>query len=303
MSSVLQRVPQGGRVAIIRIRSMGDCILTTPAIAILKQSRPDLELAVVVERRFAPLYQGNPDLSAVLPPETQALRRWKPDLVINLHGGGTSARLTLGSGANFRAGFAHFRYSFLYNVKIPRAQEILGIERTVHTAEHVASAMFYLGAERMDIPRARLFAAPPSIGGHYALLHPAASAPEKTWPASRFCEVARRLKPSLDLDPVFAGAAADNLAPFRQWRTVVGAPLPELMSLMRGASLFIGNDSGPAHMAAAFGVPSAVIFGNSDPRIWAPWRTQAEVLTGTDGIGSVSVDEVMAAVERLRVRV
>jgi ADP-heptose:LPS heptosyltransferase len=83
---------------------------------------------------------------------------------------------------------------------------------------------------------------------------------------------------------------------------VAGAPLAEIKSLIAGASLFIGNDSGPAHMAAAFGVPAVVIFGASDPVIWAPWRTPAEVLTGSRGIASVSTQEVNDALERLRVR-
>src|SRR5579862_1673586 len=105
MDSVLQRLPQGARVAIIRLRSMGDCILTTPAVAILKNSRPDLELAMVVEDRFAPLFEGNRDVATVLPPESQALRDWRPALAINLHGGGTSAWLTLRIGAAIRAGY------------------------------------------------------------------------------------------------------------------------------------------------------------------------------------------------------
>jgi heptosyltransferase III len=46
MGSVLERVPAGARVAVIRLRSMGDCILTTPALAILKQSRRDLSIGV-----------------------------------------------------------------------------------------------------------------------------------------------------------------------------------------------------------------------------------------------------------------
>jgi ADP-heptose:LPS heptosyltransferase len=197
MDSVLQRLPQGARVAIIRLRSMGDCILTTPALAILKQSRPDLKLAMVVEDRFARLFEGNDDIDAVLLPEWKALRSWRPALTINLHGGGTSAVLTVASGAAVRAGYAHFRYSFLYNVKIPTAQQILGVDRTVHTAEHVASAMFYLGAARMEIPRARLFAPITPIAGPHAVIHPFASEPGKTWPAERFCEVARALERSL----------------------------------------------------------------------------------------------------------
>jgi heptosyltransferase-3 len=46
-----------------------------------------------------------------------------------------------------------------YNIRIPAAQEVLGEDRPVHTAEHLAAAMFYLGVPRCEIPRARLIAA------------------------------------------------------------------------------------------------------------------------------------------------
>ena len=62
------------------------------------------------------------------------------------------------SGARYRAGFGHYRQQFVYNVRIPRAQEILHVDRKVHTAEHVASAMFFLGAPICEIPRAKLVA-------------------------------------------------------------------------------------------------------------------------------------------------
>jgi heptosyltransferase-3 len=309
MSSILERIPRNGRIAVIRIRSMGDCILSTPGLSILKSARPDLAIAIAVEERFRALFEGNPDVGDILQPEWSAVRRWHPDLCLNLHGGGSSAALTALSGARFRAGFGHFRFPWIYNVKIPSAQEILGVEGKVHTAEHLASAMFYLGAARVDIPRAKLVAeksaqavqrvltVPP-----YAVIHPGASAPDKTWPAERFGQIGSYLQESLDLEPVFVGGPGDDLSRFRGWRTVSGAPLGEIKSLIAGASLFIGNDSGPAHMAAAFGIPVVVMFGASDPVIWAPWRTQAEVLTGRDGIGSVGVREVLGALERLRVR-
>ena len=63
--------------------------------------------------------------------------------------------LTTASLAKYRAGFRHFRGAALYNIKIPRAQEILGEERVVHTAEHLASAMFFLGAPTQEIPSSR----------------------------------------------------------------------------------------------------------------------------------------------------
>jgi heptosyltransferase III len=305
MSSVLECLPDGARVAVVRLRSMGDCILTTPAISILKQSRPDLSLSIVVEERFVPLFEGNPDVTETFLPDPSRLRKWRPHLCLNLHGGGRSAALTAFSGARFRAGFAHFQYSPIYNVKIPRAQQVLGVERKVHTAEHLASAMFFLGARRVEIPRAKLFAAngiQPGTPPAQCVIHPCASTPEKTWPADRFIEAASYVEKSLELEPVFISGPGEDLSRFGRWRTLSAAPLAEIKWLISSASLFIGNDSGPAHMAAAFGIPSVVIFGASDPVTWAPWRTQAEVLTGRDGTTSIGVHEAIEAFDRLRVR-
>jgi heptosyltransferase III len=301
MASVLERLAPGSRVAVIRLRSLGDCVLTTPALDILKRSRPDLHLAVVVEDRFRAVFEGNPDIQALLPPAWRELRAWRPELCLNLHGGSASTLLAALSGARWRAGFQHYRGQFLYNVRIPRAQEILGEERTVHTAEHLASAMFYLGASRTEIPRARLFAAARLAGKPYAVIHPVAAEPGKTWHASGFLHAARYCKETLDLDPVFIAGPGEDLALFREYRMVAGAPLGEIKSLLRGAAMFLGNDSGPAHMAAAFGVPVVVVFGSSDAAIWHPWRTASEVVQGAAGIQSIPDRQVLDALERLRV--
>jgi ADP-heptose:LPS heptosyltransferase len=284
-------------VAVIRLRSLGDCILTTPALEILRQSRPDVAIAVVVEDRFTAIFEDNPDVDAVLRPSVRELRAWRPSVCLNLHGGTRSAMLTLLSGARMRAGFGHFRWSFLYSVRIPTVQQILGEERKRHTAEQLASAMFHLGVARREIPRAKLFAPRPEAGPPYAVIHPVATGTGKTWPAERFLAVAR----SLEVAPVFIGGAGDDLSPFQQFRTLAGAPLSQLKSLMAGASLFVGNDSGPAHMAAAFGVPVVVIFGNSDPVVWAPWRTVSQTIVARGAIEGVSVEEVLAAVGKVRV--
>jgi ADP-heptose:LPS heptosyltransferase len=299
VGSVLECLPHGSRAAIVRIRSLGDCVLTTPALDILRRSRPDLRIAIVVEDRFRDLFEDNPDIDDILAPSIAALRRWRPHLCLNLHGGTRSAWMSALSGAEHRAGFGHFRHSWAYNLHIPRAQEILGEERAVHTAEHLASAMFWLGARAGEIPRAKLVArnvAKRSV----AVIHPVAATPEKTWRADGFLEVAGRLK-ALGLEPVVIGARTDDLAPFRDFSIVQGAPLARVKSLLAGASFFLGNDSGPAHMAAAFGLPVVVIFGNSNPAIWGPWRTASEVVTARGGIAQVDIAQVISALERLRV--
>ncbi len=296
MGSVLETVPRNGRAVIVRLRSLGDCVLTTPAVELLKRHRPDIAIAVVVEERFRAIFENNPDIDAILPPQIGAVRGWNAHLCLNLHGGNRSMWLTALSGARIRAGFGHFRQGFAYNLRIPRAQEILGEERKVHTAEHLASAMFYLGVPASDVPRAKLVADRPAQGaGRVVVLHPVAANAGKTWPAERFVAVAEHLRDT-GLEPVFIGAADDDLSRFAGFRVLAGAPLADVKSLLSGAVLFIGNDSGPAHMAAAFGLPVVVIFQASDPVIWGPWRTAAQVLTG-----SPAVTEVVEALARLRV--
>jgi ADP-heptose:LPS heptosyltransferase len=299
MATVVEQLPPGARVLVVRLRSLGDCVLTTPALSLLKQHRPDLEIGIVVEDRFSQLFAGNPDISAILPPSKRAVLGFRPTLALNYHGGSRSAALTGLSLAPHRAGFGHFRQQWVYNIHIPRAQQILGEERTVHTAEHLASAVFYLGVPISDIPRARLFCPPAAQRPPYAVLHPMASAADKTWPAARFLTVARHLKES-GLSPVIIGGPGDDLSAFGEFEKLEAAPLESVKSLLSGAELFVGNDSGPAHMAAAFRVPVVVLYGTSDPIIWAPWKTRSQVLSSPNGLAGVPAEQAIAAVERLR---
>jgi ADP-heptose:LPS heptosyltransferase len=301
-TDILERLGVGGRAAILRLRSLGDCVLATPAVQILQQARPDLRIAVIVEDRFAAVFENSG--VEILPPRAKAIREFAPELCLNLHGGRRSARLTMLSGARFRAGFDIFRPGWLYNTPIPTAQETLGVNRRVHTAEHMASAIFYLGAPVTWVPRARIQAPPgrSSYGpaGSYAVIHPFAATPEKTWPSDSFLELAGYIEKSAGLEPVFIGAAADDFAPFRKWRCVEGAPLAGIIPLMRDAEFFAGNDSGPAHVAAAFGIPQVVMFGPSDAEVWAPWRTLGKVLKADGPIAGIPVERAIHAVERVR---
>ena len=288
--NIIGQLAPRSRVAIVRLRSLGDCVLTTPAIQLLKEARPDLEITVVAEERFAGVFER------ALEPSVRAIRGFAPDLCLNFHGGTRSARLTLLSGARFRAGFDIFKPGAIYNVPIPTAQQTLGITRRVHTAEHMASAMFYLGVPVQDVPRARMPAAPGrsplAPPGSYTVIHPLAATPEKTWP--HFAKLAA----TLAAEPVFIGGPGEDLSAFAPGRTVSGAPLPELARLIRDADLFIGNDSGPAHIAAAFGVPGLVLFGPSDEETWAPWRAPSQVLKGVP-IESITINEARGALGRL----
>ncbi len=113
-----------------------------------------------------------------------------------------------------------------------------------------------------------------------------------------------------------APAKSDLLRRFVDYDTRPACRFPQLKNLIAGASLFVGNDSGPAHIAAACNVPTAVIFGSSSSEIWGPWKAPAEVIeTQWDCkpcpgdrcyafdeprcILSVTADSVLDAVDRL----
>lgn len=301
MTPIIELLPYNAKVAVIRLRSLGDCVLTTPALEILGRHRPDLRVGVVVETRFAEIFEGNPYVHALIPPLAGKLAQWHPDLSLNFHGGTRSMWLTLASMSRFRSGFSHHRGAWIYNAPIPRAQDVFGEERIVHTAEHLASAMFWLGCPKQPVPKAFVRAEPRRAGDHYAVIHPTAAAPYKTWRASGFLAVAEHLERRWGLEVIFIGGQQDDMHPFERRRIVQGAPLSAITSLLAGASVFVGNDSGPAHIAAAVGTPLVVLFGRVEHSIiWAPWKAErSRTLASSSGITAISVGEVLTALDEV----
>ena len=102
-----------------------------------------------------------------------------------------------------------------------------------------------------------------------------------------------------NITPIFLAGPADDIKPFSAHRVLQGT-LNEAKAIMEKAAVFIGNDSGPAHVAAAFSVPTIVMFSTSNPAIWGPWRTEQEVIVAREGLQTVSVSRVIAALERLK---
>ncbi|MBI2817636.1 MAG: glycosyltransferase family 9 protein [Acidobacteria bacterium] len=297
-ANVFQRLSQGARVLVIRLRSMGDTILMTPALRLLHEWRPDLKLTVLCERPWNELLENNRAIESVLTLDGKFSTAWQLrqigfSVVVNLHGGPTSALLTRATGAPWRAGFEHFRDRYAYNLSVPKAQQILGREGVVHTAEHVASCFFWLGVPRTEIPSAQVFPSPEATGSvteklaamgiargePYAVLHPAATYATKQWSPGGFADLAEFVARDFHLRTICicgAGEAAilDQLDRSSHTPTLraVGWNMRELIALIGGARLFAGNDSGPAHIAAAAGIPVLVVFGSSHSAVWRPWK-------------------------------
>lgn len=290
---ILQQLAPKATIVLVRLRSLGDTVLATPAIALLRRAMPNAAIHVVMEERFAEVLDGHPEIDGLVRTASpgrlvdrlgtlRRIRALRPDLCVDMHGGSTAAWLSALSGARWRAGFAHFRHSWAYNVRVPRAQEVLGrpSDARVHTAEHHAAAVLHLGANAVRIPAARLAARDAPDAQPYAVLHAGAAYFTKAWSIEGYRKLASDLREVHGLEPVFvAGPGEDRLVnQFADYRVQRCHRIRDLATLFQGASLFVGNDSGPAHVAAAFGVPCVVVFGSSDSSAWHPWRTPFRVV-------------------------
>jgi heptosyltransferase-3 len=124
-----------------------------------------------------------------------------------------------------------------------------------------------------------------------AILHPFSGSARKNWPLERFRELARSLAEVL---PVEWCAGPEEELP----GAIRIQNLYDLACRLAGAAVYIGNDSGIAHLAAAVGTPVVALFGPSDPRVWAPRGERVRVVAAAD-LAAISVTDVGAAVASL----
>jgi len=149
-------------------------------------------------------------------------------------------------------------------------------------ADHAAAALL-LGAEP-----------PPFIA-----IHPGSGSPTKNWPLENWATLLETLRaadrPVLLVGGEADGPALERLRPLATW-TAFHRPLPELAALLSRAERFLGHDSGVTHLAAAAGTPVTVLFGPTDPTVWAP--PGATVLQGGTDWADLPVERVLEAIAR-----
>lgn len=317
------------RVLIIRLRSIGDAVLTTPSITALRRHRPDARIDILLEDWVAPVLEGHAELNNVISFRngrifermrlSRTLSKTKYDLVYNMHGGSTSAFFTAATRAKYRIGFGHYRYSKTYTHLCIPSEEFWG-RRDLQSAEQHLTMLGWTGVPVHDRPRTslavtaeaetaineKLASAGIAKDAPIALLHPTAAFESKQWPAEKFAQTADHLH-SLGFN-VIAVAAKNETSVLDTLRenasakvvTFADLTLPQITALASRAGVFLGNDSGIAHIAAAVQTPCVVIFGSSTIEHWRPYTDAPnEVVSSADGINGVSVKTVTAAIGKV----
>ncbi len=278
------------RVLVVRLRSIGDTVLTTPSLDALRRFLPNARIDILLEDWVAPVLQGfdavdnvlsfkKDDLKSRLKMALQ-IRRNKYDAVINLHGGTTSGFFVRASSAKYRIGYDFYRYQRFYTHIFPIADCIKFWQSDkLHSAEQMLGLLGLAGIPIEDKPKSRLNV----ITNYelritnYALLHPVAAFDTKQWATENFARVAEYLsEKGLQIVAVATKKVREVLEKLQNLAKVSikafdDLSLPEITALASNAEIFIGNDSGIAHIAAAVQTPSVVIFGSSNRTHWRPW--------------------------------
>jgi predicted lipopolysaccharide heptosyltransferase III len=294
------------KVLLVRLRSIGDTVLATPSVFALKRFLPNVKVDILVEDWVAPLLNNHPHLDNVIVLErgglmkrarvARELRAGNYDVVYNLHGGTTATFLTRATGARHRVGFKSYQYAQLHNHQAPSPLLLWGQQKT-HSVEQQLALLGWTGVPVTDRPRTQLgisseanekvkqlLAQAALTDRKIALIHPAAAFATKQWATEHFARVAEFLS-GRGLAPV--AIAAPNERPLLEKLcseasvkiTTLDPSLPEVTALAAHSELFVGNDSGIAHIAAAVGTPAVVIFGSSNIAHWRPWNSApAEVV-------------------------
>lgn len=288
------------RILVIRLKSIGDTVLTTPSLIALRRFLPKVQIDILLEDWVAPVLEDfeaidnvisfkKDDLKSRLQTAWQ-LRRNKYDVVFNLHGGTTSGFFVRATGAKYRVGYSHYRYIFFHNQLLSSSADFWN-EKTTHSAEQQLALLGFVGVPVSDKPKSSLNVSEKAKNSveeklkskiknqrsKIALFHPVAAFDTKQWATENFALTAEYLsEKGFDIVAIATKKEREVLENLKKLskvpiKTFDNLTLPEITAFASRAEIFVGNDSGIAHIAAAVKTPSVVIFGSSNRDHWRPW--------------------------------
>jgi lipopolysaccharide heptosyltransferase II len=336
------------RILIVRTDKIGDVVLSTPVIEALRCGFPSAYLAMMVGSHAKDIIAGNPYLDKVIVYDkdnlhkswlstflfAQQLRKFRFDAALVLHPSNRVHLVTFLSGIPKRIGYNR-KMGFLLTDRLEHTKQ----SGQKHEVEYNLDLVRYLGVvphhNGLYMPLApeaegwvsKLFVQNGvKEGANLIAIHPAASCPSKFWMPERFAQVADRLIEKYNAavlivagpkDVAIAEAVVKKMR--HQALNLAGkTSVAQLACVLKRCRLFISNDSGPVHIAAAVQTPIVVIYGRNQPGLgpkrWGPVGPKDQVLHKEIGcveclahnckkgfacLKAITVEEVMAAAEKV----
>lgn len=301
-------------ILLFKLRYIGDVLLITPAIRLLRQAYPEAYITMMVNRGTEDVLRHNPHLDHVYTIDRTILEKapfykrltyeWNVikslrdkhyDVSVDFDSGERGAYMSLLSGIDLRIGFYYprglRRMIFNRQVGIDRPLHIVErnltlVEKTLGLTRKDDALELYTGPEderhiTLLLERNRLDDNAPVI------VHPGARHHSKEWPLEKWGMLIDRIQGELGYPVIITGGDRER-EDIRSIASRMKTPVHslagqtsvlELAALLKRAILFIGNDSGPMHIAAAAGTPVIALFGPTDPAVWGPWGNGHTVLS------------------------
>lgn len=305
------------KILLIRLDHLGDLIMTRPAMTALRRAFPAAQIDLLVAGEWRELFEGIPEINRVIPFDDHWFKRgsgargggglshlWKSmgeiarklrperyDAAVDFRGDLRNILLAVRAGIPYRIGYGitggGFLLSRMGDYSWTRHQAHLSADLLRHfgisvpepellpfKASPERSALFWQGAGRELALRPH----------PWIILHPAAGAPSKEWPQDRYEEVMARASSAEPLQFVLIGTLGE-----KEKNPIKSPPgtldlrgrttLSDLAELFLKADLFLGHDSGPAHLAAAQGMTLLLLFsGTNDWQVWHPWTKRLKLM-------------------------
>jgi heptosyltransferase-3 len=326
------------RVLVIKLRHLGDVLLTSPVFTILKRALPQAKIDAYVYRESVPMLEGHPAISGILSYdrewkkkgwakkifyEAAQLRRIRNnhyDLVINLTEGDRGAWMARWSQAKVRVG-VDGRKIYTHVVKQCPAPR--------HNVEKQLDALRRIGIrpapEERDLVLNVSDNARDSVGkkifsGPFILIHPSSRWRFKCWPQEKMARLSQKLIEKGRRLIFTSGPNSDEIAmvdeivrdlPHKEFLNLAGKiTLQELTALIEQCAALCCVDSVPFHIASALKAPAVAIFGPTSEIGWGPWRNpSARVVSANmscrpcclDGCGGSKISDCLDSISVDRV--
>ncbi|MCI0468992.1 MAG: glycosyltransferase family 9 protein [Nitrospirae bacterium] len=295
LNKILKKRP--AKILIIKPSSLGDIVQSLPVLNVLRATFPEVEIHWLAAKGFEGLLEGHPMINKVIIikkdlwkkvsmviktiSEIAALikdiRKEDYDLVIDLQGLLRSGLIAYATGAPVRIGFKEAREGsrIFYSHKIEGGRDIHAVDRYLKIASAIGCAVDEVIFPMPIIAETDYVRHIKGALGEYAVIAHGARWKTKRWQVERF----GRLASLLNIKSVIIGSPADaegariieSLSGGKALSAAGKTDTKELISIIQGASFVISNDSAPMHIAAAWSIPVAAIFGPTNPARTGPY--------------------------------
>ncbi len=270
------------RRLIIRPGGIGDCILSLPAIEHLRVETTEVWvpsgnvplIRFAQARAIASTGIDLLGLAGVDPPPGLIAQLRQFDSIVSWYGSNRE---------EFREAVRELGLPFQFLAALPDPGA------KIHAADFL---LRQVGGDCVAVPRIKCEYA---TREDFAVIHPFSGSARKNWPLNRFRELAARLA----LPVRWSAGPEEPLPPELMSDAVRFENLYELACWLASARVYVGNDSGITHLAAAVGTPVVAVFGPTDPVVWAPRGERVRVVSG-GSLDGISTEDVLEAARQIR---